>query len=142
MRHSLDISSAKGEITGGETQGKSPIRRSRDVPPSQESISNKLFRQTTKTKRSISQIDNHVDKIDPQKEKLIEGERVAAETVMSQALPPMPQRMRSNKTFQPDKVMSLEPYINETNNEKLDIVSQSDDRVSQVAIDYNLHMLN
>ena len=87
-------------------------------------------------------MDNHVDKIDPQKEKLIEGERVAAETVMSQALPPMPQRMRSNQTFNPEKVMSLEPYINESKNEKFDIVSQSDDRVSQVAIDYNLHMLN
>ena len=57
------------------------------------------MRKTTRTKRSISHMDNHYDRIDPQKEKLIQGEKVAAETVMSQALPPMPQRMRSNQTF-------------------------------------------
>ena len=75
------------------------MRRSRDIPPSQESISGKLYRQTTNTKRSISQMDNVIDKIDPRKERLIEGEKVAAETVMSQALPLMPNRMRSNQTF-------------------------------------------
>ena len=63
------MSSVKGDITGGDTQGKSPVRRSRDyhqnLPPSQESISNKLSRQTTKTKKAISHMDNHVDRIDP-----------------------------------------------------------------------------
>ena len=72
MRNSIDMSSAKGDITGGDTQGKSPLRRSiGHQPSSQESISNKLMRKTTRTKRSISHLDNHYDKIDPQKEKLI-----------------------------------------------------------------------
>ena len=53
-----------------------------------------------------------------------------------EAMPPMPQRMRSNKTFQPESSLKIEP----------DLIQEPErinaDTISQISVDYAHHMKN
>ena len=77
------------------------------------------------------------DRHNEETDQVHQTEKIAVDIVLEKPVP-MPHRMRSNQTFQPKSQKVIESQTEQ--NDKTSVVH--DDNLSQLAIDYNLHLKN
>ncbi len=77
------------------------------------------------------------DRHNEETDQVHQTEKIDVDIVLEKPVP-MPHRMRSNQTFQPKSQKVIESQTEQK--DKMSVVH--DDNVSQLAIDYNLHLKN